>query len=415
MSSELARIRAAAALCQSFPPAVAQCVRYLFDHGATVVRIEHKVNRPHSEVHLVVDGVGAQLTPEDMDELDRQSLALNEGVGLAFVHHARALGVSHQKYGWDFRLRNRSGRFDTVSRTEGVQIVFNSLGEGDGVNSKQDCSAKRLVRELSRLLSPVEAFRTCVVDESGEKNILAKGFSSAPVDGFKIDLPQKMIGFGREGLVLKFGAVRVPIGRFLDLIELSPDERQLLNILTHPWLHGVVEVTPDLGVVQIPVPTRAADNFDQGFFQNGHAATLARAIAKILPDVVLQELGRVISTAASDYARADCLDLNGSRYTLVFVTSGTSSEITKHAAGRLLWQDRGSPKGNLTFFVDPSHQVFRTIGPGRDEIMQVIWWQLAMWIEGNVPDVFTGASSPQDRTTKIYLALREQNPERWDE
>jgi hypothetical protein len=422
MSSELAKLRAAAEPFKSFPKAVAAIVRAAFDRGATQVEVRFDIDGESGDTSVWIKDDGYDLTHAQQTVLvslrQASERSFPDNIGLTFVHHAYGLIVI------------RGERLVQVNLEQGVEdpeeaplkhfshqvgIGFIALGKGNGVNPRQDRSAKRLIRELPRLLSPSEAYHTTVIDESGKEHALVKNAPSTVIDGFRIAWLEKMIGFVGEGLVFKFGAVRVPMSTFLALSLLPPEERERLNILTHPWLQGVVEITSDPDVLSIPVPPKAADNFNRSFYETGFAVTLARVIAQILPAVVVREMNKTINLDLSDYGNSEGeLTLDGRTYKL-----SCADELNLWRVQHVVLGGAHTPEGEeaVTILINPTHPVFRTIGPDRDEIMQVIWWQLAIWIASwEQPEVFEELKSINLRINGIYLALRAQNLERdWDE
>ena len=361
----------------------------MFDRGATWVRIIFRQTPDHHAVLTVLSSrqVFTEFEVRGLEAKGNTDPSLI--CGQAFSHHALHRRVSGSLY------------------------EFLDIGAGAGVNPRQDRSAKRLIRTLPWLLSPLEAAHTTVIDELGVDHVLSMGLpGTTTMSGFKIDWPEKFVVSERGGLVLKFGCVRVPMSTFLAGLQMTPQEHVTLNILTHPWLHGVVELRPDLGLVNIPpIPNKPADDFDDAFYLQGHAATLGRALLEIFPAVVVLKMNKVVQDSMSHFTQDECFVLNPSRYQIVLA----SSEQITSGKGQVLWKAPGSQRWVTRLHLDVTHPVFCTINLDREEIMQIIWWQLAMWIAGNIPDVLTEASNPQDRTTVIYLALRAQNADRWDD
>ncbi len=388
MSSVLNQLRAAAEPYKSFPKAVAAVIRAMFDRGAKKVEIAFGRDDGSFEplLNIFADhAVFQYFENRDLIIEARERGGLNWA--LSFIHHSENSASGERLF------------------------QFLNLGQGEGVNAKQDRSARRLIRELPRLLSPREAYNTTVTDENGKTFKLVKDVQGTTVDGFRIDWPEKMIGFGREGLTLKFGAVRVPIGMLLGRLEIPGEVRQTLNILNHPWLQGVVEITVDINYDKTPIPTVAADQFSEDFYLQGHATTLARAMAWSFPVVVVRELSSVISRAMSDFVEEGRFTMAGITYQ---VSCATSTEV-QLGNRRVLWIVEDTGGGHFQLHLDATHQVFRTVGPDREEIMQIIWWQLAMWIAQNRPEICSNDTDFASRATQIYQSLRSHNPERGDE
>ena len=413
MSSVLNELRAAAEPYKSFPKAIAALVRAAFDRGATYVEIKFGING-EGNTNVFVKDNGRELTHAQQTALVALRQACDrlfpDNIGLTFVHHAIEMRVI------------RSGRCVAVDLLQGVEnpeefqvdflhhpveIGFIALGEGEGVNAKQDRSAKRLVRELPRLLSPGEAYNTTVTDEDGNTYKLVKNIPGAIISGFRIDWSEKMIGFGREGLTLKCGAVRVSMATFLARSQMIPEERERYNLLIHPWLHGVVEVTPPPELIHIPIPTVAADNFSEEFYLQGHAVTVARPFLEMILAVVWTQIKKTIVNSVSDFARSGKFDLAGHRFSVVYATC---AEIFEQGQGRVLWRDLNAHKDDLTLYLDPTHPVFWTVGCTYQEIMQIIWWQLAMWIQFHNQKVFPGEPDAQVLLARSSPEHAEQRP-----
>lgn len=390
MSSTLKELRAAAEPYKSFPKAIAAVVQAMFDKGATQVTIrfnQHTVNMDSFYPTVFCDVEWFNLSDV---VFFRAFHVYKPAWALAHTHHAK-----------DFRANDQS-------------YAFVNLGMGEGVNPKQNRSAKRLIRELPRLLSPSETYNTIVIDETGTEHRLVKNVPSKVIDGLRVSWPEKLIGFGREGLILKFGAVRVPIGKFLERCQLEPEERKRLDILTHSWLQGIVEIAvTESRLVDIPVPPESADDFFDFFYRRGHAEQLARAILQIVPAVAMREMYKMVMVDLGDFSRNNGqLKLNNDSYVVMYADEVNLWRVEHVVLGG--YSHPGESRHELLFNL--THPVFRTIGPGREEIMQVLWWQLAIWIAQNQPEVFAELAHFNLRVNAIYLALREQNPERsWDE
>ncbi len=401
MSSDLQRLRAAAEPFKSFPKAVAVVVRAMFDKGATKVKVIYDFVVTNESVLLRINCDVRWCTREDRIQALEAELDHWPAWALAYVHHAKTYTTSANEF------------------------EFNQLSLGEGVNKKQIRTARLLVNELPRLLSPREAFATTVVDETGKTFTLVKGLHETTADGYTISCPERMVSWGTDGLVLKYGAVRVPIGKFLSKVQLSNEEHERLRIFTHPWANGVIEITPTKdGGKTARVPTEASGDFDSTWYEksemyyfpglHGGAAALALVlIAAAVPEEVSQQIGKLVTSTMRDFVGSDHeFVLDDHRY---FVKCANSTEV-RHLADRVLSRDPfPSSAGVTNLLLDVTHPVFRTVDPINSEVMQVIWWQLAMWIQLNQPEVFKNEPDPQTRCVKIYLALRAQNPQRWDE
>lgn len=385
MISNLPAFRAAAEPFKSFPKAVAAVVKAMFDKGATQVSITYHQTD------------GMKLSPPDRLYISCDVCWNNPGDPLQAATDVDPANLS----AWAL---HHSRWYRTLNNSFG----FMYLGRGEGVSRRQDRSAKRLVRELPKLLSPNEAFNTTVVEEDGTEHRLAKDLSSAVVDGLHVSWSEKMVGFGCEGLTLKVGAARSGLFGFLGRTSLSQSELRPFNILVHPWLGGAIEVQTNQ--VFKPKPNALGD-FPSTFFQSDAASQLVMAIREIIPEVALRAMNKVVDAAMAGFAVEGKFTVSPVRF---HISCANLAEIPS-GEGRVIWID---PNREITpvikLLLNVTHPVFHTIGPDRDEIMQIIWWQLAMWIEGNVPDIHipTWASDPQFRTTAIYRLLREQNPER---
>lgn len=391
MSSTLRELRAAAEPYKSFPTAVAAVVQAMFDRGAQGVRIDfgrHSVGQTSHFPTISCDVLWCShadlLCAHNCDVQDKPAWVL------AYVHHSE-----------DFSAGN------------GHVFTFINIGQGDGVNKRQDRSCKRLVRDLANHLSPSEALHTVIIDEAGETRQLGKDLPGTVANGFRVDWPKNLIGFGRGGLTLKFGLVRVPITTFLARSQLPPQDRERLNILTHPWVNGVVELhAPDPELLRIPISTMPASNFDEEFYLGGYPATFMSPLLEIVR-VVLQEMNKMVMTDLGDFCNGDgelVLDRNTYKLTCTDEMNLWRVEHVALAGYKRPWEPRYEISLNITF------PIFRTIGPDRDEIMLVIWWQLAMWIQFHDNEIFAGEPDAQVRTNMIYLALRRENSERsWDE
>ncbi|MBI4591948.1 hypothetical protein HY733_00675 [Candidatus Uhrbacteria bacterium] len=388
MNSTLAELRATAEPYKSFPKAVAAVVRAMFDHDAKRVEIVYGFwAKDYSVIEIVADRpvfVGSSIG----DLIEKANMDRSFNWTLAFIHHGVNVAVDNDRY------------------------RISGLGEGEGVNPKQDRSAKRLVRELARHLAPRESLNTTVVDESGIMHKLVENFYSTVIGGYRISWPEKMIGHGHEGLILKFGSVRVSMGRFLGRLTMKELDRKLLNILTHPWLQGTVEIeVADVQFAKVPVPTNSMHNFDEVFYHDGHAATLGRALLGIMPGVALREMNKTVTADLGDFCKTDHeLVLENHTYKLVCTDEFNLWRVEHVVLGVIgathLWNQH-------EMLINVTHPVFRTIGPNRDEIMQILWWQLAIRIAMDPPEGFEEEKNINLSTTQIYLALRRQNPERW--
>lgn len=366
---------------KSFPKAVAAIVLAMFDRGAGQIRISFiETSEGSSDLYITADK--AVIRETELHD-PRATIWI-----LPHVHHSDG----------------------AVLYTDSCDFV--DLGVGEGVNPRQDRSAKRLVRELSRHLSPSEAYRTVVIDEQGTEHKLVKSLPSTTIDGLRVSWPEKLVGFGREGLILKFGAVRVSMRSFLDRLILEPKEHEQLMLLTHPWLQGIVEVeVADSQVAGIPIPPKPGDNLSNFIIPSGHVRQLAMAILQIVPAVALREMNKLVTGYIRDFVEGDGLFLSGHTYKIV---CADPLEV-QHSEGRLLWKRPGSTSDTTQLLLDATNPVFLTVSTYDQEVMQVIWWQLAIWIAQNQPELFEEAAHFNLRVNRIYLALREQNPERWDD
>ncbi|MFA4845669.1 MAG: hypothetical protein WC654_03875 [Patescibacteria group bacterium] len=432
MSDIMRELRAAAEPYKSFPVAVAALVRAAFDRGATQVRISYSV-RQAGIINLSIRDDGRELTQTEQTAMVSLGVASRcpypGNIGLTFVHHAGKLRVANRSRGMEVEIVSGEERIEESGVTEASKtaITFWYLGAGNGVNAKQDRSAKRLVRELPRLLSPREAQGTTVMDETFATFSLTPqgGFDRKFRGGYAIDRPGRMVGYGTmDGLVLKYGPVRVSLVKFLSKVHLNDDEHERLNILTSPWARGTIELTPtEEGAV--PIPTTAAEDFDNTWYEhnemfrfpdlNGGASALARALLDAdLPEMLIHQMGKLVVNALSEFASVERpLTLGGKGYQVSYATP--EPEMIKKGEGLVLWEDPTPFSGYLRLLVDATHPVFRTVNPIDEEIMQILWWQIAMWIDLNrsfieKPDLRLAS------ITRTYLALRRENPRRdWDE
>lgn len=381
-------IRIIADRFKSFPRAVAEVVREMFDRGAERVRIFFETVRgePLLTLHVENEVFSHDERKAWCDATDLASLPTWLS---AYVHHGRECELTWLTY------------------------TIKGLGMGEGVNPRQDRSAKRLVRALPALLSPHEAYRTVVVDENGSRHALLNEPPAASMaNGFEVSIPEKFIWVGGNGLVIKFGAVRVPVGKLLGAT--APMEDRRLDSLAHPWLQGVMEVEMLDTSLDIPIPTKSAEDFDEAFYADGHANTLVQALFHAnIATVVLARIGKVIETAVQAFAVEGELQLGDQRYV---VAQGNYLAILDGADGQGIFRENpDSGFGVHYLWVDPSHPVFRTVKPMDEEIMQVIWWQLAMWIAQNQPEIYSEHTQLATRVTDIYLNLRLQNRKHTDD
>lgn len=414
MSSDLAKLRAAAEPYKSFPVAVAAVVRAMFDRGAGSVRIEYVSASRDWMVWIKSDR-------PSFSRAELEQLMTTEGSWIfAFVHHSEVFRLITPNAEFVMDTDSFDGAFwpwdeiDPRDAHNRLEYWFDGLGKGAGVNSKQDRSAKRLIRELPRHLSPSEAYHTVVIDEAGTKHSLVKALPSTVIDGLRVSWPEKMVGFGREGLTLKFGAVRMSMRSFIERLSLEPREREQLMLLTHPWLQGIVEVeVADPQMADLPVPPEPTDNFIDFFYRCGHAYQLASAILHIVPGVALREMSKTVNANLSDFCnQGGELVLEEYTYKLTCAEAVSLWCVDRVVLG---WAHVPLGESHTQIYLNPTHPVFRTIGPDRDEIMQVIWWQLAMWVAQEQLESDEFANFSVDCINNIYLALREQNPERWDD
>ncbi len=244
-SIDKSELRRLAEPYKSFPPAVAAVVSAMFDRGARSVLVTFC----RSEALRILDV--REVVPLD-DLVRHREFSAQDAEDpsqrwrLAYLHHSR--------YSSDF----------------GTCYRMVELDRGEGVNPHQKRTAKRLARALPQLLSPYEAYHTTVVDESGNTHALLKGPPPASmVDGWEIDWPEKLIGFG-DGLIIKYGHVRVPVASLLAHAMVDSRTESRLQILTHPWLQGVMEVmvsdqrdqrdipTPELLALELGEPAASA-------------------------------------------------------------------------------------------------------------------------------------------------------------
>lgn len=425
MSSVFQELRDAAEPYKSFPKAVVALIRAAFDRGATEVKVGLYEQRSGSPCLVVADN-GIQLTEAQQLELTSLEQAAQCGfpdnIGIGVVHHALELAVhvdDRIMYAQLEEGRVVSRDFHSNPHAH-VEICFLGLGNGEGVNPRQDRSARRLVRELPRLLSPSEAQGTTVGENGETFSLVPKGGSKRiHKDGYAIDMPGEMVGYGSMGgLTLKYGPVRVTIAKFLSKVHLTNDEHEQLSILTSPWARGVIELTPHKSeeAVLVPVPTHAADDFESAYytFEGGGASSLARTLlAAAVPDALIHQMGKLLMDSVDVFAtKSRPLTLGGKPYQIGYAIPS----VIKQGQGLVLWKDPTSSEEETRLLVDVTHPVFRTIAPLDEVIMQVLWWQLAMWIQFHDQEVFAGEPDAQVRTNMIYLALREHNPERsWDE
>lgn len=424
MSSILAELRAAAEPYKSFPKAVAAVVRAAFDRGATKVKVRFQSNDTDAEINLWVEDNSPRWTKNEWSEIvdlvDAATRPFPTNIGLTYVHHANILSVDSGARKEYVQLNDGSVNIVPInigSYSGPNMIGFICLGTGEGVNARQDRSARRLVRELPRLLSPREAVATTVVDETGKTFTLVKELHEISVNGYTVSSPERMMSYGTDGLVLKYGAVRVPIGVFLSKVHLDNEQHEQIRILAHPWANGVIEITPVGDKVTVPVPTEAANDFEVAYysFRGGGATSLAKALlAANIPGLVIQQMNKLVTSAMRDFNSSDHEFLLGEhRFT---ITCAKPSEIY-YGAGRLLFRDPLPSAGGVTnLLLDVTNPVFRTVDSIYNEIMMVIWWQLAMWIQFHNNEIFASEPDAMVRTNMIYLALRRENSERtWDD
>lgn len=418
MRSDLATLRAAAEPYKSFPVAVAALVHAAFDRGAMEVKAIFEESDVSLDLWIFAKDV--LLSHADMSKIiDLRAASTSpfpDNIGLAFIHHVRELMVygGHRCMSIELEAVTESPEDHYIPDEQTWAIGFLGLGQGEGVNPKQDRSAKRLVRELPRHLSPREAYRTIVIDEQGTEHKLVKSLPSTIIDGLRVSWPERLVGFGREGLTLKFGAVRVSMRSFVQPLILGPAERKQLMLLTNPWLQGIVEIeVADSQVAGIMIPPRPGDNLSNFIIPSGHAERLARAILQIVPAVALREMNKIVNADLQDFCN-DQGELKLSDHTYE-VKCADESHLwrVEHVALGDMWTSQTVPTKHGVW-LNATHPIFRTIAPDREEIMQVIWWQLAMWIAQHQYKVFE-ADHFLHHVNQIYLALREQNPERWDD
>lgn len=376
-------VRAVAEPFKSFPVAVATVVREMFDRGANGVLLSFERDQDGLLTLKIVADRAVFPWVEmgtSIGETDPDRFVVLMAVGL---HHGVSATINADSY------------------------ELHGLGTGEGVNTRQNRTAERLVRALPELLSPYEAYHTVVADEKGARRALLNGPPAASIaDGFEINWPEKMVGLG-GGLVLKFGAVRVPARELLRVAASNTPDRRL-DILIHPWLQGVMEVSVLDSRLDIPIPTKPAEDFDEAFYADGHAAALVDALYYAhVATVVLTVIGRVIRTAVQAFAVEGELRLGNQRY--VVAPGNPLATLDGGDSRGIFREDPNSGFGVHYLRVDPSHQVFRTVRPMDEEVMQVVWWQLAMWIAHHQPEVFQDESSLDALVTRIYLALRAQN------
>lgn len=379
-------IRIIAERFKSFPRAVAEVVRAMFDRGAKSVLVSFERDQ---------DGLPTLKIVADRNVFPW----MEEGTSIGETDPDRfvalvAVGIHH-------------GDSSTMTADS---LTLHGLGTGHGVLPRQNRTPERLVRALPELLSPFEAYHTVVVDEKGARHALLNGPPAASIaDGFEINWPEKMVGL-RGGLVIKFGAVRVPARELLRVAASNTPDRRL-DILIHPWLQGVMEVSVLDSRLDIQIPTKPAEDFDEAFYADGHAAALVDALYYAhVATVVLTVIGRVIRTAVQAFAVEGELRLGDQRY--VVAPGNPLSTLDGGDSRGIFREDPNSGLGVHYLRVDPSNPVFRTVRPLDEEVMQVIWWQLAMWIAHHQPEVFPDESSLDALVTRVYLALRAQNPKR---
>ncbi|MBI4435663.1 hypothetical protein HY630_03255 [Candidatus Uhrbacteria bacterium] len=393
-SIDKSELRRLAEPYKSFPAAVAAVVRAMFDAGAETTRVEigqDGRNRRYCSIVRFGSAQSVQFRTTDA------AIATKEFVddlmmrwGLAFVHHSGRLVLSPHRY------------------------EMNGLGEGEGVNPRQDRSAQRLMRELPKLLAPFEAAHTTLVDEDGnEHRLLKEPPSTLRVGAWEIDLPEKMIGWG-DGLVVKFGHVRVPVSELLARVTVDPrTEFPQLQILTHPWLQGVMEMRVMYNSRPVELsPTRLLAELDERVARAyGPCANLARMLLYAhVPGLAMSRLGKAVESAMSDFQGEDGFFHEGRRYR---IRCADLQEIAG-GFGQVLWEGSGSTETAPPLLLDPSHEVFLTVGPDDDELMQIVWWQLAAWIAEDLHASRGGKYDPVGNMTRIYLSLRRLNPERRD-
>lgn len=285
MSSETDKIdkaiRIAAEPYKSFPKAVAAVVRAMFDLGAQSVLISFERGL-NTRPYLCIVADRDVFSWSDLDALNGRTTSGPLFVLAAIrIHHGVSISVSRSFY------------------------ELYGLGQGKGVNPHQKRTAGRLLHSLPALLSPFEAYHTTLVDEDGQEHALLKGPPAASrADGFEVDLPESFIWCGQDGLIVKFGAVRVPMQTLLSRAQLDLLQLDRLNILTHPWLQGILEVRIKNESLGIPVPTVSAQGFDSEDFGDWDMATeLATVLLHAgVVDVAIARIGKVIDSAVSDFS-----------------------------------------------------------------------------------------------------------------
>lgn len=382
-------VRIAAERFKSFPRAVAAVVREMYDRGADGVLLSFERDLD-GELTLKImadrDVFPWVEVKTSIGETDPDRFVALMAVGF---HHGVSATITADSY------------------------KLHGLGTGHGVNPRQNRTPERLVRTLPALLSPHEAYRTVVVDEHGKEHELFKALpQSAKANGFEVDIPEKFIWVGDNRLVVKFGAVRVPIATLLSRAKLDQPQLARLSILTHPWLRGVMEVRVRDETLGVPVPTKSAEDFDHEDFGDWDmATTLANALLYTnVPYVVASRIGKVIDSALSEFDAHQELSLEGHTY---LVHCADPSRMDDASDTRpVIYENEDAPEGVTELLVDATHPVFRTVHPMDEEVMQVVWWQLAHWIAMHQPDICPGEHGQIARVTRIYLELREQNPER---
>lgn len=421
----------AAAPFKPFAAAVAAVARDMFAHDATHVMIEFGTDadrRPYVDIR----SDRAPLEKAELSALFPVRFVNVEDAPawvLAFTYHSELLSVELQNRGFihdmdDFITQAANDlppqwRLRTARNT--VTVRFWGLGQGPRcVNRLTHRTPEALVKGLVRYLSARELRHVEIRDENGGVHLAAgKGASSTTQNGYDIYWPARMVDVGTisdpSPLILQCGGVRIPMATFLGRVVLDEVEQRWARPLLSPWASGVLEVQPRRSD-SVPILPGPLTDFPDDFYRPGgvDVKTLARAIIESsVPEKVIIDMIGVVGLAMRPYVGEDnALFLHERRYT---IQCATPHEVLTGAGDhRAMWLDRKvGPVGERVMMVDPTHRIFgleRTL----DGIMQIIWWQLAVWIQVREHDVFPELLRGDSfaRKDAIYLALRDQNPRR---
>ncbi len=298
MKPDLRTIRQRTEPWKSFPDAVAALIADSCRRGASRVSVQFGDN---GALYVMDDGIAVS-----DDEL-RGLLDRLETVAplFGFVHHAGYVHVKTMTTSVQLSSALEIPEFGPVGFNVCApgtthMVAWMRLGEGDGVNARQDRTAARLVRRLPTLLAPSHAAKVTILDEAGNRHVLPVAETMTEmVDGYELTYPATLTSVPLMG---QGGELRLAYnGGVVTMFEFATERLPLLKFglvhLRSPWLRGVIEVREPVGVRAL------GDAFAD--------EQLARALTRATINARVGEQAQAV-------AREVCFDALGRKHTFAY-------------------------------------------------------------------------------------------------